>query len=94
MSYSFRIQATDKDELKRQVVEKFNEIVGQQACHVADRNQGIAATHAFIDVLQDDPERDVMATVSGYLSGQWQQNELVKINTASFNVCVSHIDRV
>jgi hypothetical protein len=93
MSYSFRLQAADKDALKRQVVDKFNEIVGQQAAHVHDRNQAISASHAFIDVLPDNPDRDVVVSVCGSLSGSWANADLISVSGVSLNISASFADR-
>lgn len=70
MSYSFGVRATSKADAKQQVAAKFDETIAQQPIHAADREQAQAAAHAFIDALHDDEAKDVVASVSGWISSQ------------------------
>lgn len=86
MSYSFQLRAATKTALIDAVAAKMDEIVGQQACHTIDRAQAIAAATSFVQLLPDDASQDVSITMSGYVAGEWAQNELSRLTGASVNV--------
>lgn len=58
MSFSFRVQASTKDELKRLVAEQLSE-------KSVARKGAIAACNAYIDMLDDDETKDYVLSASG-----------------------------
>lgn len=68
MSYSFNVKAATKEEAKLQVAEKLAEVLKHCKEHVQDVKQAQAAADAFIDLLMDDPTKEVRVTMHGSLS--------------------------
>jgi len=89
MSYSFGVTVPTKAAAKEEIVRKMDAVVGQQPAHEADAKQVLANANAAIDLLQDDPARDVSVSMSGYVSGTWDGNELVKLSGVSISVTAS-----
>ena len=68
MSYSFGVRAATKEAAVAAVSAKLDEVVASQPDHAADRAQAQSAAEAFIALLADDASRDVVVSVSGWLS--------------------------
>jgi hypothetical protein len=83
MSYSFTVREADKFSAALSVQNELAKVIEQQEIHKKDCGQAFAAAHAFISLLDDDPESDVVVTVSGSLS--WDAPSM-KIRWASVNV--------
>lgn len=86
MSYSFTVRAPNKADAKTAVAAKLAEVAAQQMCHERDKAQAQAAADAFVDVLTDDADKDIVVNMSGYLTGQWQGSDVTRIEGASVNV--------
>ena len=65
MSYAFAVQAATKAEVKEKVAAEFDKILSTQPVHGRERASVLAATDAFIDLLEDDEAQDIKAMVSG-----------------------------
>ncbi len=68
MSYSFSVRASNKAEAKERVDAELAKVVESQAIHARDRAQAQHVAEAFIDLLVDDPERDIDVNVHGSVS--------------------------
>lgn len=94
MSYSFSILGASKADAKAKVAAEFDRVAANQSCHEVDKLQALAAAGAFIDILPDDEGKNVSVSMNGYLSGQWQGNDIVRINVASVSISAGLIDKV
>lgn len=86
MSYSFQVRAATKAQAIAAVAAKLAETEAAQPAHSIDRAHAEAAATAFINLLPDDEEQDVAVTVSGWVSGQWQGNEITSLTGANITV--------
>src|SRR3990167_10272697 len=86
MSYSFNVRAASKSLVKALVAAELEKVAVHQACHQRDNVQAQAAADAFVDVLTDDDDKDVVVNMSGYLTGQWQGSDVTRIEGASVSV--------
>jgi hypothetical protein len=77
--YSFRIQAPNREAAKVQIAAKMDEVVAAQPSHAQDKAQAVAAAAAFIDLLKEDENRDVVVDMHGSLSGTWVGNDVTEI---------------
>ena len=68
MSYSFTVRAATKAEALAKVADELGKVVAAQPDHAADSQQALAAATAFVGLLADDENRDVVASVNGWLS--------------------------
>jgi hypothetical protein len=68
MSYSFSVSAPSKDEAKTKVRDELVRVTTAQPVHALDSDQAFEAVAAFIELLHDDPTRDVSASISGSIS--------------------------
>lgn len=93
MSYSFNVRAASKALVKAAIAAELEKVAAQQACHLRDKAQAQAAADAFVDVLTDDDDKDVVVNMSGYLSGQWQGSDVTRIEGASVNVSAGLANR-
>lgn len=93
MSYSFTVRAPDKRAAKQAVEDEFNKVVSFQSCHLRDREQALTVASAFIDLVDEDPSRDVQVSMSGYLSGTWDGSDIKSVTTANVSVSASLIAR-
>lgn len=85
MSYSFSVRGKNKADAKQQIVQQLASVVQSQPMHAKDAPQAQAAAFAFVDTLPDDPNKDVTASVSGYLS--WSgDSSAPDIQTANFSI--------
>lgn len=88
MSYSFTVRAATKAEAKERVAAELEKVVASQSCHAADKAQAQAVADSFIDVLPDDDSKDVLVSMNGYVSGNWEGSTITRITSASVNVSV------
>lgn len=92
MSYSFQVIAANKQEAKNAVFTKLTEVVAGQPDHAADSEQAYTAACAFIDVVDDNPDKDVFCNVSGSLS--WGGTVAAHVYTnAGINISAGCLDR-
>lgn len=75
MSYSIGFTVTTKAEAKAHVITEMDEVVRLQPCHTRDKAAAVAAAHAFIDILADDPTKDVQVSMHGSVSYQWSEGD-------------------
>ncbi|MEO8804625.1 MAG: hypothetical protein ABI433_00970 [Burkholderiaceae bacterium] len=95
MSYSFSVRAATKAELKVKIAAELDKVVAGQPAHARDRVQAQAAADAFVDVIDADETRDVVVTVNGSVSGQWQpDNTLTSLSGASVSISAALATKV
>jgi hypothetical protein len=71
MSYSFSVTAATKSEVGTKIEAELAKVVASQPSHKADKQAAQDAAQAFIDVLRDPAESEVVGvSMSGSLS--WQ----------------------
>lgn len=88
MSYSFTVKAMSKDDVKRELEVKFDEVIATQPVHAADKAQALAAAGAFIDLLKDVPEgHHVQVSLHGSLG--WDGVDQKVFNGAGVGVSAS-----
>jgi hypothetical protein len=69
MSYSFQVKAASKVEAAKKVEEQFDLVVQGQPVHAADRQAAQDAAQAFINLLAEPAEGQLVAVnVQGYVS--------------------------
>lgn len=61
MSYSFSVQAPSKDEAKAAVAAEFDKVMASQPTHATDKDAAVAAAGAFIDMLRNPAEGQVIS---------------------------------
>lgn len=93
MSYSFNVRAASKAAVLGLVATKLDEVVQQQGVHAVDRDQAAAAAAAFVGLLPDDDAQDVQVGLAGYVSGQWQGQDLLRLSAANVSVTVALVPR-
>lgn len=93
MSYSFTFTAATREAAKEQVSAKLAAVVDQQPVHAVDVEQAKANAFAAIDLLPEDPGRDIQVVASGYVSGTWDGGELTRLTGVSVNVNVALVAR-
>ena len=69
MSYSFNVKAATKGELGVKIQKELADVATSQPVHAADTGQALTAAWSIFSLLQDDPTRDVTASMSGSI---WQ----------------------
>lgn len=93
MSYSFNLTAATKNEAKLKARERFADEVARQPCHARDQAAFVATVDHLVSMLPDDDTKDVYLACSGYVSGDWQQGDLVSLTGVSINVNAQHVAR-
>lgn len=94
MSYSFTVSAASKAAVKKLVADEYDKIVGYQICHAQDRRQAEGAVSAFIDILQDDANKDVHVAVHGSLSGDWTPaNDISRVTASNISITAAYHTR-
>ena len=68
MSYSFSVRASTKAELISKADAQFEQMVQAHPEHAKDESQARAALASFLEVLTEDPAKDIVASCHGYLS--------------------------
>ena len=75
MSYSFTVQAKDRDEAKKLVAAKLQEVVKAQPDHENDIDVAQAAAGTILDIVEDPAEDHVLrVSVAGSLS--WSESDV------------------
>jgi hypothetical protein len=98
MSYSFQLQAASKAEAKARVAHELAKVAAQQPAHAQDMGPAVTAAHAFIDLLHDDPEKDVMVSMHGSVGYEWHATSNAnaphqQLNNAAVSVSAYHTAR-
>lgn len=78
MSYSFSVTAATKNEAIQKVSEQLDAVVSGQPVHAADKAQALAAAVIFVNVLMDDPAKDIVVSLNGSI---WStENGVAQLN--------------
>lgn len=97
MIYSFGVIAESKADAKARVHAEFDKVVAQQKDHDRDRWAAEQAVGALIDCLEDSDvvqrAKSVNVTVSGSLSGKWENGGIVSVQGVNLQIGVSYINR-
>lgn len=99
MSYSFDFTVATKAEAKERVSKEMDEVVRVQQCHARDKVAAVAAAHAFIDILAEEPARDVRVTMHGSVGYQWTATDpygmldSTPFSNASLGVSAWHVPK-
>lgn len=88
MSYSLSAQCATKVELETAIRDKLSEVPRTQPVHEADIDQAFNAAKSLMDLMQDDPARDLYCSVAGSL---WKTD--VGVQSVSLNVSLSYVER-
>lgn len=88
MSYSIGAKSATKDVLKKAISDELSNVPAQQPVHKADIDQAFNAAASLIDLMKDDPDRDIRCSVSGSI---WSKEDAVQ--QVSLNVQVNYVDR-
>jgi hypothetical protein len=88
MSYSIGAKSATKEALKTAITDELAKVPASQPVHETDINQAINAAVSLIDLMKDDPARDIRCSVSGSI---WQKDDAIQ--QVSLNVQVNLVDR-
>ena len=88
MSYSIGATSATKAELELAIRDKLAEIPVAQPVHKDDINQAFNAAKSLLDLMQDDPARDLYCFVSGSI---WKKE--TGVENISLSVSINHVDR-
>ena len=82
MSYSISARAATKDEVMKAISAELNKVVEHQPVHQKDIAQHLAAAELIIGLMNDDPARDIYASMSGsiWVTEKGVQNASVSVN--------------
>jgi hypothetical protein len=94
MSYSFSLRAASKEAMCALIATRMAEMAAEQPVHAVDVNQAKNAACAMVNLLPDAPDKDVTVSLSGYVSGHWDDGKLLSLTTASVNVCANLSERL
>jgi hypothetical protein len=88
MSYSFNFRAVSKDDARQQARQAFDGVVDMQLVHAQDRAAALSALDEYLELLANDG-RDVMVSVNGSVSYQWEagaDEKAVPLSSASLSI--------
>lgn len=85
MSYSIGATKATKAELEIAIRDALSEVPKTQSVHEADIDQAFNAAKSLIDLMQDDPVRDLYCSISGSI---WKTD--TSIQNVSFNIGVNY----
>ena len=88
MSYSIGKTAPTKDMLEIGIRDELSKVPEQQPVHEADIDQAFNAAKSLIDLMTDDPARDLYCAVSGSI---WKTD--AGIQNVSVNISVNFQER-
>lgn len=89
MSYSISATRPNKAELEVAIRDELAKVPESQPVHKADIDQAFNAAKSLIDLMADDPSRDVNAGVSGSI---WTTD--AGAQNVSLNITVGFVARV
>lgn len=92
MSYSIGAWGVTKVEVKEKLAAQFAQVLEGQPIHSADIEQAKAAANAFIDLLPNDPAKDIHVSVSGSVSWLGDLN-MPNVVGASVNIGASLVPK-
>jgi hypothetical protein len=91
MSFSFNFTAATKAHAKVRVTEEMAKVVANYGVeHATDMPAAIAAAHAYIDVLKDDPTKDVYVSMHGSVSYVYPAGAPVELSSAGVSISAGH----
>lgn len=85
MSYSIRVKNAEKSMLAVLVRDQLAEVLKTQPLHEKDVDQAFDAAQSLLDLMTDDPERDMVCSVSGSI---WQTD--AGVQSVSLNISVGY----
>lgn len=97
MSFSFNFTANTKAQAKARITEEMSKVVAQYGIeHSHDAHAAIAAGHAYIDVLADDPGKGISVQMYGSLGYQMPTvpDGALHISSAGVSVSATHTAQV
>jgi len=94
MSFSFQVRVKTKDEAKASCASQMATIVAGQPPHAIDEQLVVTLCGAYIDLLADNPDKEIQMYVSGSLGGTWLDGNLTDVSTATVNVQASLQDPI
>lgn len=87
MSYSFVIAADTKDDARVKVEAELSKIVIAQPCHAADRQAAQDAAAAFIGILKEPSEGEIIE-INMYGSLSWRDADSFNLASVSVSACI------
>ena len=89
MSYSLSAQSATKAELELKLSAELSKVPETQPVHIDDIDPAFNAAKSLIDLMYDDPDRDIYCSVAGSI---WKTD--VGVQTLTLNISTSYVDRV
>lgn len=86
MSYSFTIRAATKEQAKQVFKERFEFETARQPAHNTEKQQALSAVNAFIDLLDEDLNQDVVVNVYGSVIGTWSEDHHSSVRGANIGI--------
>ena len=83
MSYSFNVIRASKADVAMAVCEELDKVNEAQPVHKEDTTEAVDAVKSLIDLMADDPARDIIASVSGSI---WKTDAGVRSLGLSINL--------
>lgn len=80
MSYSIGATRATKQELETEIVAELQKIPINQPAHELDIKQAVNAAKSLIDLMQNDPSRDLRCSVAGSIWTKETGVEQVNLN--------------
>lgn len=93
MSFSFSVKGNTKDDVKAKVRQQMEEVVNFQTIHAKDKPIVEATADAFIDLIEQDENRDIEVFANGSLGWVGDVNTGTIVSTG-LTVNVGLRDRV
>lgn len=95
MSYSFNVRAATVALALAAAGEAFAKVVESQPVHATDQAPAIDAARVFAELLHPDESKDVVITMSGYLSwpNQPEPGDFPLFSGTSFSVSVNQVPK-
>lgn len=93
MSYSFGVKAANKVEAYDACVAQMENVVLSQPSHAQDRDQALANAKAVLDLLPEVADKDVVVSMSGYLSGTWVSNDVTELTGVNISASAGLVAR-
>lgn len=88
MSYSVSAIGATREKVKTDIRSALDKVPEHQPVHVADIDQAYATAVLLVDLMHDDPERDLYCSVSGSI---WKTE--TGVENISLNVSFSYTAR-
>lgn len=83
MSYSISATRATKTELQEAINDELRKVLDTQPVHAVDIIHAADAAGTFIDLVQDDPARDLYCSISGSI---WTKDGYIESVGVSVNV--------